>query len=671
MASALRTVRRSALPAGFAITVLALSIHAAHADTVTDLGSVGVQAQSGSAAPTSTAAAAAPSSATLQATEPQSIISRTFMDDAKPADADYTAIAAISPSVAGGVTANGPGLGETKNTIRGFQDGQYNITWDGIPFGDTNGPTHHSTAYFPDQVIGSVDVERGPGNADDLGQATYGGSLNLFSRDISNTEVVTPFYSAGSWDTQLKGARYETGVLDNAGGAKASVAYQDLTSDGYLTYSGVQNQNLAFKVEKPIGDKTLLTVDLNHDANQSYTPDASNGITLAQAAALGKNQSLGIDPTQGNYFGYNRADKSTDMDYARLQSDLGSGWAVDNKLYYYNYVNDTFAAANASPGAAPEITSSKCLDINGNKIPNCIPAYEKINKYWVSGDIFKTTKQFDSGQLLAGLWVEHAETFRARTTYDAVNGEEMYTVQATTSPTPVPNDIKYDQNSAWNNYQPFVEYKWTPTDNLTVTPGFKYENTLVNLDAEINQTSREAQNIDKLFTAKLPYLTANYRISNDWWCRTSAITRARVPTAPTSSRRPPPTIRPVWCASLTTWCSMPMCITSSLRTCCRRCRARMPSPSTTTAAAPTTRASKPKPPTLCPPASRYLPTARSTTPSPPPPTWKWPTPPSAPRPWAAFTTTTAGTLPGYSRKWASSTCCRTPPTRWTVTARPT
>ena len=516
MASALRTVRRSALPAGFAITVLALSIHAAHADTVTDLGSVGVQAQSGSAAPTSTAAAAAPSSATLQATEPQSIISRTFMDDAKPADADYTAIAAISPSVAGGVTANGPGLGETKNTIRGFQDGQYNITWDGIPFGDTNGPTHHSTAYFPDQVIGSVDVERGPGNADDLGQATYGGSLNLFSRDISNTEVVTPFYSAGSWDTQLKGARYETGVLDNAGGAKASVAYQDLTSDGYLTYSGVQNQNLAFKVEKPIGDKTLLTVDLNHDANQSYTPDASNGITLAQAAALGKNQSLGIDPTQGNYFGYNRADKSTDMDYARLQSDLGSGWAVDNKLYYYNYVNDTFAAANASPGAAPEITSSKCLDINGNKIPNCIPAYEKINKYWVSGDIFKTTKQFDSGQLLAGLWVEHAETFRARTTYDAVNGEEMYTVQATTSPTPVPNDIKYDQNSAWNNYQPFVEYKWTPTDNLTVTPGFKYENTLVNLDAEINQTSREAQNIDKLFTAKLPYLTANYRISNDW-----------------------------------------------------------------------------------------------------------------------------------------------------------
>ena len=70
-----------------------------------------------------------------------------------------------------GISVNGPGLGETKLTMRGLPDGQFNITWDGIPFGDTNGPTHHSTAYFPASVIGRVEVERGPGNASNLGQA--------------------------------------------------------------------------------------------------------------------------------------------------------------------------------------------------------------------------------------------------------------------------------------------------------------------------------------------------------------------------------------------------------------------------------------------------------------------------------------------------------------------
>ncbi|MGS0758487.1 TonB-dependent receptor plug domain-containing protein, partial [Roseateles sp. GG27B] len=81
-----------------------------------------------------------------------------------------------------GDSANGPGLSETKTTMRGFSDDQYNITFDGIPWGDTNNPAHHSTSFFPGSVIGGAVVERGPGNASNLGFATFGGSLNLFSK---------------------------------------------------------------------------------------------------------------------------------------------------------------------------------------------------------------------------------------------------------------------------------------------------------------------------------------------------------------------------------------------------------------------------------------------------------------------------------------------------------
>ena len=57
-------------------------------------------------------------------------------------------ILSIDPSMTGG-DPNGPGLsdGGAKNTLRGLPDGT--AQYDDIPFGDTNGPTHHNISYFP------------------------------------------------------------------------------------------------------------------------------------------------------------------------------------------------------------------------------------------------------------------------------------------------------------------------------------------------------------------------------------------------------------------------------------------------------------------------------------------------------------------------------------------
>ena len=125
----------------------------------------------------------APVTESLKETQPASIISRSFIEDSLPASADFNDIALISPSVANSGGENGVGLNESKTTIRGFQDGEYNITYDGVPFGDTNGPTHHSNTFFPSNTIETLVVDRGPGNASQLGEATYGGNLNLFSRE--------------------------------------------------------------------------------------------------------------------------------------------------------------------------------------------------------------------------------------------------------------------------------------------------------------------------------------------------------------------------------------------------------------------------------------------------------------------------------------------------------
>ena len=73
-----------------------------------------------------TASALAPTQASLEATQPQSIITREFIESAVAPTAEYSRVVNVAPSLSGD-SANGPGLSETKTTMRGFSDDQYNI----------------------------------------------------------------------------------------------------------------------------------------------------------------------------------------------------------------------------------------------------------------------------------------------------------------------------------------------------------------------------------------------------------------------------------------------------------------------------------------------------------------------------------------------------------------
>ena len=133
------------------LALLTLSGFSALADTV-DLGTVGGSSGVSAAVTTSlkadrgTAASVAPTQANLNATQPQSFISRSYIEESTPPTGNFNTITSIAPSVAATPSVNGPGLSDQKMSMRGFQDGEYNVTVDGIPFGDSNGPTHHSTS---------------------------------------------------------------------------------------------------------------------------------------------------------------------------------------------------------------------------------------------------------------------------------------------------------------------------------------------------------------------------------------------------------------------------------------------------------------------------------------------------------------------------------------------
>ncbi len=489
-----------------------------------DLGSIGATTAAGAYrsedAIKGTASAIAPTQASLQATQPQSIITREFIDLSAAPTSDYANIVMVAPSLSGS-SANGPGLSETKITMRGFTDDQYNITFDGIPWGDSNNPAHHSTAFFPASAIGGAVVERGPGNASNVGYATFGGSINLFSKKPSSEQVTSVFSSFGTWNTRLYGVGYESGRMANNGDATLQLGYQKLSSDGYLSSSPIKSENFTLKYERPVGDASLLTVFSSINHIDYWQPDSNKGPTLTQSAAFGKNFQLNNDPTSMNYAGFNKTTKNTDFDYIRLRSDLGNGWKTDNQAYTYAYNNQTMSSADPTwTGTVGTAADPRKTTVNGTRtvvLNGDIPGIDKLNSYRAVGDIFKATKQMDAGLARVGLWYETVSSDRH--TYDMDLTTGTYNRIETTGVgflpgTNVPMDsVLYDQQSKIRTTQPFAEFEWAAAPGTTVTPGMKYASMTRSVSAAVEATTRTPHEASLTYNAALPFLTLNQQLN--------------------------------------------------------------------------------------------------------------------------------------------------------------
>ena len=455
-----------------------------------------------------------PVTASLQTTQPQAIVSRSFIQDSLPTTADFNTIALISPSVSNFNGVNGVGLSESKSVIRGFQDGEYNITYDGVPFGDTNDPTHHSNTFFPSNTIETVIVDRGPGNASQLGQATFGGNINLFSRAAREERGVELLGSYGSFNTYVGQALVQTG--DIVGHVRSVLSAQYVKTDGRLSYSPYEQLNVYGKVVIPIGPDVELSLLGTKNRNVFNQAD-NNGATLAQVAQFGINYALNNDRNTPQYFGYNRTVKTSDFFAVRLTANVAAGLKLDNTAYSYFYDNQTLSAADVTGGTANTVVLA-----DGKTKVFGIPGYDKVNRYRVNGDILKATVDFRFGSLLIGGQIEWNDTFRQQSDFNLIDMSRDYREKAVTAPNiatalnpgaVTPLFIRFNQNSSLNHTELFSELELRPINGLRVTPGIKYVDFNRKIDATYNQTTRYAQRLSKTYTATLPFLTVNYQVT--------------------------------------------------------------------------------------------------------------------------------------------------------------
>jgi iron complex outermembrane receptor protein len=512
----------------------------------------------------SVAAALAPMDALLSETSARTEITSTMIHNFMSPVADFGEAVEMAPGTFT-TNGNGVGLGQSSTYFRGFPDGDYDIDFDGIPFYDTNTPTHHSWAFFPSQFLGSIDFDRSPGTASTIGPTPFGGSIHLLSKYYDPLQNVRATFSGGSFNTFLYDLEYDSGSFGPGHKFNTMVDVHHLQSHGYQSLNNQTRNAGDIQVQYKLSDKTTIsgfsaviwldanTPNFNATRCQMYgvATDGSYSCTLTGGpGGLYPETGSGIsflltnnsDPLLYLDDRYNFYHVPTDFEDVGVHTDLGKGFVFDIHPYTYNYDNSEkytkattiINSANTSLGAAKTYLGLKIAPCNVGAVStvntisvSILPCgVDKYNSYRKYGETSELSQVSRLGILRAGFWYEWANTNR-----------HQYPSDPTTNwaDSALPN---FAEKFVTDSYQPFVEYEFHVGPKLTVTPGIKFAYYTIG-------TQQFADNGGKIgplngnpstfitnggsYFATLPSGSVNYRIRSNWSAYFQGATGSIVP----------------------------------------------------------------------------------------------------------------------------------------------
>jgi len=406
----------------------------------------------------SMAAATAPSGNTLEAVSAKTEVTGDFIRNFMSPLADYAEYVNMAPGTFS-LNPNGIGLGQGKTFFRGFQDGQYTMTFDGIPFEDTNSPTHHSWANFPSGWTDAVDFDRSPGLSSNFGPTNFGGSINLQSPQLFPDPDIRASVVYGSWNTRVLQLDGDSGFFGPGSRNSFLMNIQQLLSDGYQTYNRQKRVAGYGKYQYRLSSHSALTLYGGLVDIWTNTPNTTNP-TRAQVAQYGDNYLLDGTPLLANgtpdpyYYGYNTYHVQTDFEYANFHSDMSDGWKLDTKAYTTRYWNKQFY----QNGATVSLSSAKPSGV------------DKLNGYRHAGDTLILSKESKWGIFRTGMWYDWAYTDRYQVPSNIITQQD----------TPLGN---FHEHFVTQSFQPFAEFEWHPAPKIVIVAGVKD----ANYDMVLNQ----------------------------------------------------------------------------------------------------------------------------------------------------------------------------------------
>ena len=431
---------------------------------------------------------------------PQSVVGEQTLHEIASPVGDLGTVANFTPSFVS-TAPNGPGFDAAKNmSLRGFTDGQFNITMDGIPFEDPDTFQHHSTSYFPTAMLQQVVIDRSPGGAPDLGYASFGGSVNLFSEAIPDEARVRAYTSYGSFNTALGGATVNTAAPHESGQTGVLATLQYAQSDGALSESAGYKDDIFLKSVTLLGN-VKLTAAYTYDRYRFYNPGS---ITTTQLAQIGSSYGFNNDPASPDYYRYSSTERSADFGYVKAEGSFSDHWRFEDKVY-------TFSYQNTGDGLTGDQTSSAIGKGYTGIAPTDIGGRLTVEDYRTVGNDVRVAYANAYGTFMFGTWVEHSWQNESRIAQDFTTGV-LYNANKSAH-----NPIYFDFGAHLDTIQPYAEYAWQATDALNVRFGVRYRDVTRDLDAPVIQNFKPGPNgtVSRTVVATLPSVDATYRLGNN------------------------------------------------------------------------------------------------------------------------------------------------------------
>ncbi len=143
---------------------------------------------------------------------------------------------------------SGAASGYSYFSLRGIRQTRINQTLDGVPLAEQE----DYALYFTDfgnlnASLQSIQVQRGVGTST-VGAASFGGSVNFASIDLTDRPSLDATLGTGSWSSKKASAGWQSGRFGD--GFKAYARLSVLDSAGFRDHSGMQEDSLFFGLSR-------------------------------------------------------------------------------------------------------------------------------------------------------------------------------------------------------------------------------------------------------------------------------------------------------------------------------------------------------------------------------------------------------------------------------------
>ncbi len=158
-------------------------------------------------------------------------------------------------------TEQGGGSGDSRITLRGFDQANIAVMVDGVPVNDMeNGAVFWSNWDGLKDITKTMQVQRGLG-ANKLAVSSAGGTMNIITKTIEQNREISVKQDYGNNNYKRTALSYNSGLLKNKFGVVMSGSFRQ--GDGYVQGTFVDAWSYFVKLQWRINEKHMLSLSTN------------------------------------------------------------------------------------------------------------------------------------------------------------------------------------------------------------------------------------------------------------------------------------------------------------------------------------------------------------------------------------------------------------------------